>query len=140
MFTIKGFAQVPEDPDPVTDGCTGYEGARGRKFVEFFLTLDNFSTERVLVGASNVSISEIAPVSEEAACVRLSSIISNNAKYQTVDQSISNDETKYYYQTNDFYYIFWAWKPENDNRIRFGPKRLFIVVSGDFENVWEFYK
>ncbi|MEP4532947.1 MAG: hypothetical protein ABJ004_07670 [Cyclobacteriaceae bacterium] len=137
-FTNPAFIQAPEDPDPVTDGCTGLSSARAKRVVEFFLTFDALSEERQTVGTVDVSLSEIVPVLDAASCTRLNSIVSNNENFRRVDENLPSDEGKFYYKTDDFYYIFWGLRPAHE-RIRLGPKKLFIVVSGDFETVWEFY-
>ena len=120
--------------------CLNPDGSRyATQSVQFFLTWANREDDRIEVGATNETVEQIQPVADEAICSQLNQIVRNNPKYKKVDDNLDSKRTKYYYKTENFYYIFWAKKPAYDNRPSTGPRRLFIIVSADFQNVWEKY-
>ncbi|MEM6737704.1 MAG: hypothetical protein AAF620_16700 [Bacteroidota bacterium] len=127
-----------------TNSCPTFAGSsKAHNKVMFFLTLPDREDKRIQVGATNETVEQIEPVSESIICNELNKIVNNNPKFKAVDHNLDDRRTKYYYQTNNLYYIFWHWKPEdnpeNGIRIRTGPKTLFIVVNKDFSEVWEHY-
>jgi hypothetical protein len=114
-------------------------GQRAHNAVMFFLTLNEMNDERIETGATTETVSQIRSVSDESICSRLNQIVFSNPKYKSVQDNLPTEEIMYFYRTNNLYYIFWAKKPEYDGKISFGPKSLFIVVSNNFTNIWEFY-
>jgi len=83
-------------------------------------------------------VEQIRPVSDESICAELNKIINNNTKYKQINDNLKPQNTKYFYRTENLYYIFWNKKPEYDIPSP-GPRRIFIIVSADFQNVWEKY-
>ena len=111
---------------------------RAYKRVNYFLTLPDREDKRIETGATNETVDQIRPVADENICLKLNEIVSGNNLYRKVDASLDEDETKYYHRTDNLYYIFWTKKPEFD-RPSFGPRTLFIVVSKDYNSVWQYY-
>ena len=106
--------------------------------VKLFLILPHKEDWRIETGATNETVDQIRPVANENICSKLNEIVRGNALYKEVDDTVFEKLTKYYYRTDNLYYIFWERKPEYDNP-HFGPKRLFIVVSKDYNTVWQYY-
>ena len=102
--------------------------------VKYFLTASDLNKERISSGNTNIPIEEIKHVNNEQVCVKLNNLINSNAKYKEI--ATSTPKTKFFYQTNNFYYIFWSYA---DSLPRTGPKRIFIVVNNQFNVVGEFY-
>jgi hypothetical protein len=50
-----------------------------------------------------------------------------------------DDISKYFYETTNYYYAFWAFSPEFDDRPRTGPRRRFVVIKKDFSQNWKYY-
>ncbi|MEM6526327.1 MAG: hypothetical protein AAGF85_18625 [Bacteroidota bacterium] len=125
---------------PLNKNCSNTDGSqRAFNRVMFFLTLNDREAERIEVGATDETVEQIRPVDIEADCSNLTQIITNSIKYSRVDANLGDKRTKYYYKTGNLYYIFWDRKPEYDGIPFTAPKTLFIVVSKDFSEVWEYY-
>ena len=137
LISRIGFAQRPAESN-VT--CINPEGSqRAHNRIMFFLTFSNREEDRIEVGAINENIEQIRPVADETICSALSQIVLDNPDYKEIDENLEEKDTKYYYRTDNFYYIFWTRKPEYDNWFKTGPQEIFLVVSTDFEQVWEYY-
>jgi hypothetical protein len=133
QFTYAQKTITPLNP------CSNAEvSQRAHNRVMFFLKFSNREDARIETGATNESVDQIRQVSDETICSALNQIVLNNPKYKSVDDNLDVRNTKYYYRTENFYYIFWDRKPKYDNKIT-GPKSLFIVVSSNYEHVWEYY-
>lgn len=118
--------------------CSNPDGwKRAHNSVMFFLTLSHMEEQRVETGTNNEAEDQIRPVTDQTICAALSQIVLNTPKYKSIDDNLDERNTKYFYRTDNFYYIFWDRKPEHDNKIT-GPKSLFIIVSEDFEDIWEY--
>lgn len=115
------------------------EGSRAFNRVKFFIVLPDRENLRQETGAVNEKEEQIRPVTEESACTELNELILTNEKYAQIDSHLREDRAKYYYQTNNFYYIFWTWKPEFDDVPKLGPKTIFIVVKKEGGQHWEYY-
>lgn len=139
IISLNSFGQVllPDCPYPnATD--------RAYRHVKFFLTLDPWKQNRQECGAIDIPETQIRAVADANTCGKLYSIIDGNSKYKNINDNLSDDRTLFFYRTDDFYYIFWDYKPEPESapgtvRIRTGPRTLFIVMSKDFKSIWEFY-
>ena len=139
LFSIIGFSNAQKHR-VVNSTCPNPNGGqRAHNRLMFFLTLSHMEPERIETGAVSETVSQIRPISDGAICSRLNQIVQNNPKYKSVDQNLNVKRTKYYYRTNNLYYIFWDKKPEFDETISLGPKTLFIVVNKDNWNIWEYY-
>ncbi len=126
-------------PPIVTDPCPNPNGSQRAQFsVRFFLTFPAAESARIETGATNETIEQIRPVADATICSALNQIVLNTPKYKSVDDNLDVRDTKYYYRTDNLYYIFWDRKLEHDNKIS-GPRTLFIVVSADYQNIWEYY-
>jgi hypothetical protein len=136
LMSQIGFAQKTISPINPCPNLTGGEGAHFA--VMYFLKYPIAENARIETGATNESVDQIKQVSDETICSALNQIVLNTPKYKRVDDNLDTKNTKYYYRTDNFYYIFWDRKPEHDNKIT-GPKSLFIVVSSNYEHVWEYY-
>lgn len=124
----------------IVDTCPNPNGGqRAYNSVKFFLTLSDMLDERNETGTTTESVSQIRSVSEESVCAKLNDIVRGNPKYKRVDDTLDQKRTKYYYRTDNFYYIFWDRKPQYDNIPNTGPKTLFIVVSKDYKKIWQYY-
>ena len=128
----------------IETGCPPNGTEKTQFSMEFFLYSPYFEDERSQSGTSGILINEIGSIDSQTICNQLNEIIQGNEEYKRIDQDIPIDETKYFYQTNDFYFIFWDLKaqtppPGGGTRTRLGPKKLFIVISKDFQTIWEFY-
>ncbi|MEM6737774.1 MAG: hypothetical protein AAF620_17070 [Bacteroidota bacterium] len=122
-----------------TSSCTS--GSRFAHFsVKLFLTLPDRQNSRIETGAINETVDQIAVLEDEEACNSLQNFISSNQKFDDINQSIiGTDKQMYFYKTDNFYYVFWAKKPEFDDRYGTGPKSLFIVIKNDLSQFWEYY-
>lgn len=128
---------------PIIGGSCTSEYDKAKFNVEFFLQMQQHQENREESGTDGISLSQVRIVNTESICSELNSIINNNQKYQDIQANLPSDKTKYFYRTDSFFFIFWDDKPEElpEGSIRFktGPKKIFIVVSQDFQTTWEFY-
>ncbi|MGE4288569.1 MAG: hypothetical protein AB7E36_07770 [Salinivirgaceae bacterium] len=100
--------------------------------IELFLTDINYEEKRITSGTNNISISEVFAIDNEEECANLKNIVQSNPMYNQIDQV--TDLRKYFYKTNDFYFIFWQ-----PRKLSLGPKRLFLVIKKDYSKIYEFY-
>jgi hypothetical protein len=136
MITHLGYAQRG---GVINNACPNPTGGNFANFtVDWFLLSPVAKTERAEAGAINETAEEKSPVSDETICGKLDQIVRNNPKYKNIEDNLPPDRTRYHYSTENFYYVFWDKKPEFEIPGT-GPRELFIVVSKDFENIWEFY-
>lgn len=127
--------QILNDP-----GCPSPNGGERANFiVKFFLSASIYEDERTESGTNGIAEDQIRPVSNEAICSSLNGIIKGNYKYKEIDNNTSDEKMIYFYRTDEFYFIFWSRKPQYDNVPNTGPKTLFLVISADFQSIWEFY-
>jgi len=123
------------------DNCPDLNVSELAQFtVEFFVNPNNYHNRWSEYGVTNQSVEQIRPVSDESICAELNKIINNNTKYKQINDNLKPHNTKYFYRTNDLFYIFWTRRPEYDDVPSLGPRELFIIVSVDFQNVWEIYQ
>lgn len=124
----------------IDDSCPSPTGGRRAHFrVELFLTFPDRTDERIETGATNETVSMIRPVFVDSICLKLNAIVRGNTGYKQIDDNLHESKTKYYYRTDNLYYIFWNKKPQYDGLLLTGPRRLFIVVSKDYQHIWEYY-
>lgn len=106
------------------------------EFSEYGIKLYFYDTskedKRIASGTNNIPLSEVRPVEIEIECNTLHNFLLNNLKYQRMVRE--KGQRKFFYQTNDFYYVFWINDP-----IGTGPKKIFFVVKKDFSETFEFY-
>lgn len=125
---------------PPISHCSNPNGGNAAHFaVRYFLQNPIAESARIETGATSETIEQIRAVADETICSALNQIVLNTPKYKTVDDNLNAKRTKYFYRTNNLYYIFWERKPEYDEIPYMGPKTLFIVVSADYQNIWEYY-
>ena len=125
--------------DPIDLGCPNPTGSeRAYRYVKWFLTFPDTEDERIKTAATNESVNQITPVDTNLVCSELNTIVQGNELYREIDESTSEMETKYFYQTNNLYYIFWALKPQYDDYLILGPCEIWLVVSKDYKTIWEF--
>ena len=89
---------------------------------------------RIKAGTNNISAEEISHVDNPDDCLKITNIINSNAKLKHINQN--STKTKFYYQTNDFYYVFWE---EIHKTIIGGPKFIFIVINKSSEEIFISY-
>ena len=136
LIVLSGYSQ--RIPLPINN-CPG-ESSSAEFRVELFLTLANRENIRQESGTTNETVDQIAVVEDEQVCSSLKNLISNNQKYNQINQSMAGTDNQiYFYNTNNFYYVFWNKKPEFDGIPRTGPKTLFLVIKKDLSQVWEYY-
>lgn len=139
-FFLLAQVSIAQRPIVNSSACPNPSGGqRAHNAVMFFLTLSDMNDERMETGATFETVSQIRSISDETICSRLNQIVLNNPKYKTMQDNLPAQDTKYYYRTDNLYYIFWAKRPEYDGKIALGPKSLFIVVSAANENIWDYY-
>ncbi len=125
---------------PVINPCSNPDGGERAFFtVRYFLTAPIMADARVQAGVTNETVEQIRPIADANICSMLNQIVSSTPKYANIDGSLEADRTKYYFRTNNFYYIFWNKKPEYDNLPNTGLKKLFIVISADYQSRQDFY-
>lgn len=98
------------------------------RHVKFYLTSPDLQNERINFGTNNIPVEQIRHVDDEAVCIKLNAILKSNVSFKEIDEE-PDLKKKFYYQTDNFYYIFWDY---TDDKIRFGPKTIFIVVNKAF--------
>jgi len=135
LIIISNFVVGQNVNDPEV-GCAP-ASERAKTTVEFFLKMSHLENERIQSGTNGVSVSEIKPVTDFSKCARLEQIIELTPKYASIDaEAKGKGRVRFYYQTNNFYYIFWGY---NDNIIRTGFRKIFIILNSQFTVVGEFY-
>lgn len=142
MLTFCFTAQVSYSQRPIvpSNACLNPNGGeRAHFYVKSFLTFADSQNARIETNATNETVDQIQSVSDPAICAALNQIIQNTPKYKNIDDNIDAKSTKYFYRTNNIFYIFWTRKPEYDDIPNTGPQKLFIVVSADYQNIWEYY-
>ena len=118
--------------------CAGKEkGSRAEFSVELFLTLPDREEQRTETGATAEPESSIKVVETRAICYQIESLLDNASEVDNV--APYEDISKYFYETQNFYYAFWAPSPEFDDIPRTGPKRQFVVIKKDFSQYWKYY-
>jgi hypothetical protein len=136
LMTQIGYAQNQIIP---INSCPNPNGSKLADFaVDWFLLSAVAKEDREKVGATNEAAEEKMPVSDETICAKLNQIVRDNPEYKKIEDNLAPDRTRYQYRTENYYYIFWSRKPEFETP-RTGPKRLFIIISKDFENIWEIF-
>lgn len=130
LISITVFSQTN------TENACSPERPYGKSKIERFLTFHK-SDYRQKSGTSNEKTSQIQLVSDSKACKALRIFIAENKTYKEFDQKTSNEEIIYFYETSNFFYVFWDYKPEFF-RPRMGPPRPFLVVNKDFTQSWNF--
>lgn len=95
--------------------------------MKFYLTAIHLKNDRIKSGTNNIPIEQIRHVDNEETCKKLNAIVVSSAKFNEINKTTKR--TKFFYQTNDFYYIFWDYI---DGNLRTGSKRIFIVVNKSF--------
>ncbi|MFT4740489.1 MAG: hypothetical protein ACI9XJ_001288 [Marivirga sp.] len=107
--------------------------------VESFLTRADRTSLRTESGTTNESISQISVVSNEQECTKISGFVLNKTKYRNIHDSMSNDRQIYSYKTNNYYYVFWSAKPAFADRVKTGPRQIFLVIKKDLSQIFEYY-
>lgn len=108
------------------DNCTPSHD-RALFMVKYYLTASDLNEDRIKTGTNNIPIEQVKHVDNEVICKKLDAIVTSNAKFNEINKTTKR--TKFFYQTNDFYYIFWDYI---DGKLRTGSKRVFIVVNKSF--------
>jgi hypothetical protein len=140
LVLLLGISILSNSQDLIEPTCPNPNGGqRAYNRVMYFLTLSEDEERRTETGANIETVAQIRPVSDEAICEKLNEIVNGNPLYKKVDDNLDSKRTKYYYRTENLYYIFWAKKPEYDGIPSTGPKTLFIVISSDYKQIWQYY-
>ena len=148
FFLIFGLynpvsAQMIELEEDSTNLCLQH-GSNSRKAfgnVKLFLILPQRAELRQEVGAGHETVEAIEAVTDEQVCQALSQIIQQNEKYNSINLEIAQKPNKvlYMYKTENLYYLYWDYDESMDDMIVLGPHKLFIVVSKDYNQIWEYY-
>lgn len=127
LFTCSfNYAQdIPEY------GCTPSH-TKAYLTVKFFLTEEHLEEERIETGTNNIPVEQIRHLEDILTCEKLDAIVSSNTLMQKIKADTS--KTKYYYRTDDFYFIFWR-----NMNILMGPKKLIFIVNSNFEVVGQYH-
>lgn len=127
LFFNSGFGQ-----------CLGKsKGSRALSRVERFVTAPYQQEKREETGAIDESKISINIVEDESVCSQIEGILTNDIK---INNNLDNpDLAKYFYETTNYYYAFWAPKPEFDGIPKTGPKLLFVVIKKDLSEHWKYY-
>lgn len=105
-----------------------------QEHVEYFLSAPHLKDIRIQSGTNNIPLDQIQHVDNTEACNELNIIVNSDATLNKVNAT--SERTKFYYQTNSFYYIFWDY---TDGKLRTGPKRIFVVVNKNTKTLYKFY-
>ena len=111
-------------------GCTP-QSDKAKRAVESFLTESHIEEFRVESGTVGVPTSEIKHVGSSLICQRLRNLITSNPNLQNNDP----DKTLYFYQTNNFYYVFYQY----DSPWKLGSHVDFNVISKQFTVLGMYY-
>jgi hypothetical protein len=118
--------------------CAGKsKGTRGYNAVKYFITLKFNEDKRTETGATNEPESSIQVVEDSKICLRIEKLLDDNADIANV--APHDDISKYFYETENYYYALWALSPEFDGIPRTGPRRQFVVIKKDFSQHWKYY-
>ena len=101
-----------------------------------YLTWGYLKEMRINAGIDNIPIEQISHVDSPAACIKITAILNEVPKLKNIMENMQ--EPKFYYQSNDFYYVFWM-KILDDGMIRLGPKTIFIVINIKTEEIFTDY-
>ncbi len=107
-LSYSSFSQV------LLQDCPQLHTDRAYRRVEFFLTLSDRQEMRNESGTNDISNSEIQPVTDDNRCQQLYDIVQGNPIYKSINDNLSNKKALFLYRTNDFYFIFWDFKPLPD--------------------------
>lgn len=126
-LTIEGQAQ-----------CAGKsEGTRAYNRVTRFVSHSFYQDKRDDTGATDESVNSIRVVENNKICSRIEQVLESDSE---IDNSTLHDDLgKYFYETTNYYYAFWAFHPRFDGIPRTGPKLRFIVIKKDFSQNWKYY-
>lgn len=128
ILTINSFASAQELNDP---SCP-VDNYKERFIVESFLTEAHLQDERIESGTNEVETSEISIIEDKAICQNLDFLVSSHTLMKNIDDE--EVKTKFYYKTNNFYFIFWL----QLNQL-LGPKFPIFIVNKNFELVGVYY-
>lgn len=95
---------------------------RGYDRVAFYLKNSQFKDFRVQAGTANIPVEQISHVDNPVDCKRITAILRANPKYKEILEKATSN--RFYYQTNDFYYVTWR-------KLEFtiGASSVFIVIN-----------
>jgi hypothetical protein len=114
-------------PSPCTH-ASEFGVVRVRNFLN---VMPNESSEKQLEsGTGGIALSEIRPVDDTKECQNIVDFINSDPRYQHPQENV--DRTRYHYQTNEFYYVFWI---SNGMKLRTVSDK-FIVIKKDFSEAW----
>ncbi|MBL0766615.1 hypothetical protein [Marivirga atlantica] len=137
IFTI--YSSFAQSIDLKNNECPA-KSRLAKLGVEIFIQLAGSKDFREQIGASGETVEQVQAVENGQTCSALNDFISNNRKFNNINQSYKDtDKQVYFYKTDNFYYVFWGRKPEFDDRPATGPKTLFIVIKNDLSQFWEYY-
>lgn len=116
--------------DSIDNQCTtGHDEAL--QTLKIYLTWDYLEDKRVNVGTNNISVSEVRHVDNPIVCKKITKLINSNIKLKQIAEN--SEKAKFYYQTNEFYYVFWE---EINKNIIMGPKKIFVVINKSTEQIF----
>ena len=100
--------------------------------VVFYLKNSQLADERIKAGTTNISIDQISHVDDPDDCARITKILNGIPRFKRVLEGAKS--TRFYYQTNDFYYATWT----DVNRI-LGTSSIFIIINKLTEETYSCY-
>lgn len=120
LLLVLGALNILNAQNELETCTASHEKAFGR--VVFYLTDSQLINERIEAGAVNISVDQISHVDDPDDCNKITTILNANPKFKRVLEGAKS--TRFYYQTNDFYYATWT----NVNRI-LGTSSIFIIIK-----------
>ena len=145
IFPILFFVLCQIQSQAQCDGKN--KGSRAEFMIELFLTLPDREPQRVETGAVNESLSSIAKVTSQSDCQNIQDIIDKDDLLKEIDSRVNQGilspigrrQVKYFYQSNNYFYLFWDDHPDYDDRPKTGPKTMFVIIKKDFSEYWKYY-
>jgi len=96
-----------------------------------YLTYKVMEEERIKAGTTNISLNEVRHVDNPVECRRITRILNSVPRLKEINDF--EETTKFYYKTNNFYYVFWE---EIHKNMLGGPRSIFIVIKKDNEEIF----
>jgi hypothetical protein len=96
---------------------------RGYERVAYYLSDAQFTNFRIQAGTTNIPVEQISHVDNPADCKQITAILRANTEFKVILEE-KDSTPRFYYQTNNFYYVTWT-------RLEFsiGRSSVFIVIN-----------
>ena len=139
LVSILGVSRVQAQLELDEPTCPEYGTGPEHENIDIyrinsFVRSVNNGTHELFNETVTISEEEINPVTDVALCERMSTFLIEN-DYANNKIFVGSVYQRFYYQTNDYVYVFWTSK----NPIGGGPKLKFLVIKKDFSAVQKFY-